>query len=279
MCSIEQPLGSERHAKIAYITAIYGSYEATCKPFVPQTVVSDFICFTDNPNMESNGWSIDTNPYHLTYPSPIDTGEYTNSIAKNKHTFNIAKYYKQSFQQIPRLREYDIVVWLDGTLELIYSRISEWLLRMIPSKSVIGWEHECRQGVLKEEVIASNCDRYTSTWYFNQPQPYQDVNLQYEEYVKDGYDESLWKRIDPTRKHFGVWITCFVAFHNKKKEVSDFLNHWYLQTLQYTTQDQIGFPYTVQKTKLIPYTLPDEIIWGERPHFFTEFYIKHTHGK
>jgi hypothetical protein len=53
---------------------------------------------------------------------------------------------------------------------------------------------------------------------------------------------------------------------------------WYLQTLKYTTQDQIGFPFVVQKLEMIPYTIPDGEITG-LGHSQTTFYIKHEHGK
>jgi hypothetical protein len=75
-----------------------------------------------------------------------------------------------------------------------------------------------------------------------------------------------------------VWITCFVAFLWKDPDVKSFLNLWYLQTLKYTTQDQIGFSYICQKTNLIPYTLPNKEISGDCPHVKTMFYIKHIHG-
>jgi len=39
-----------------------------------------------------------------------------------------------------------------------------------------------------------------------------------------------------------------------------FLDLWYLQTLKYTTQDQIGFSYVCQKTNRIPHTLPNNEI-------------------
>ena len=31
------------------------------------------------------------------------------------------KYYKQSFSNIPILHKYDIIVWLDGSIEIIYN--------------------------------------------------------------------------------------------------------------------------------------------------------------
>jgi hypothetical protein len=112
-----------------------------------------------------------------------------------------------------------------------------------------------------------------------QDQPYQDINKQYEDYLKDGYEDSYFKNMNYNNPHFGVWLTCFVAFLNTNNSVKEFLDLWYLQTLKHTTQDQIGFPYVCQKTNMIPYTLPDDEIIGECPHKNTLFYIKHDHSK
>lgn len=64
--------------KIAYITAIYGYYELTCKKFKEQTIDSDFICFTNNSEIISNGWIIDVNLYHLTNKSKLDNDQKLN---------------------------------------------------------------------------------------------------------------------------------------------------------------------------------------------------------
>jgi len=280
-------------ASLYFITAIYGKYEATCKPFVTQTVPTDFICFTENPNMVSNGWIIDTTPYHLTHPSVLDTGSLRNSIKTNKHTFNIAKYYKQAFQNIPRLQSYDVIVWLDGTVEITNPMTTAYLLRTTALHKIVGWHHEWRFGQLDQEVNASNMFRYTSTHWNNQEQPYQNIFEQYNDYLMDGYDEDYFRQSYVTTiqanlateypitisPHIGVWITCFVAFLNHDSQVRDFLNVWYTQTLRYTTQDQIGFPYALWKQKMIPYTLPNHEISGDCPHQGTQFYIKHDHGK
>lgn len=259
--------------RICFITAIYGNYETSCKKFVKQTVETDFICFTDNTDIIRNGWTIDTTPYHLS-----ENTDYINSIRNNKHTFNIAKYYKQSFRHIPRLQQYDIVVWLDGTIEIIYDKTSEYICDHIYQEKIIGWHHEFRNGILKNEVRESKIDRYMNTSWGGQEQPYQDVEQQYRAYIADGYDEFFFKRITTHTSHLGVWITCFVAFLQKDDEVKDFLDLWYLQTLQYTTQDQIGFSYVCQKTGRIPYTLPNAEVYGDYPHSNTMFYIKQNHG-
>lgn len=264
--------------KICYITAIYGDYEKSCKKYVKQTIESDFICFTDNAEIIKNNWEIDTNPYHITHKNTIDNDEYVNSLCNNTHTFNIAKYYKQSFHLIPRLQIYDIIIWLDATIEIIYDKTSEYILSKIFDNKIITWHHEWRFGMLYNEVqAAASHDKYCNTTWNGQKQPYQDVKKQYMEYINDGYDEYLFKRSNHHSPHYGVWITCFIAFLQKDEKIRSFLNHWYLQTLKYTTEDQVSFSYSCQKQGLYPLTLPYEEIKGE-PHQWTTFYIKQDHG-
>ncbi len=278
----QSPLGSWTHPqytptichftqqpRVAYITSIMGTYERTCKPFVPQTVASDFICFTNNPNLTPNAWTIDTTPYHEQYPNHQDHGNHRNSLKANKHTFNIAKYYKQSFKNIPRMKEYDVVVWLDGTLEITYPRLTEYILQKFESSlHLIAFAHEYRpDGSLKGEVAASHFERYTSTRWNGQDQPYQDVDAQFKDYLDNGFQDGN-----------GVWITCFIPMDMRKPETRQFLDAWYLETLRHTTQDQISFPYVLQKAGVRIHTLPDDEIKG-KPHNKTDFYIKHDHGK
>lgn len=273
--------------KVAFITAIWGGYEKTCKPFAPQTIDVDFICFTDNSNITANGWDIDTTPYHIINPSPIDNGNYHNSLKNNMHTFNIAKYYKQAWHNIPRLSEYDMIVWIDGSIEIIDAACAEKYIPYIKEYNICAWNHEYRSGKLVNEVRASSTEsanRYTSIRWNNQNQPYQDVFAQYEEYIKDGYSDEYWNNYNRVEgrgieNHFGVWITGILALNAKSKKVINFLNDWYLQTLKYTTQDQIGFPKTIQNTGLVPYTLPDDKVTGSSPHYSTSLYRVHKHGK
>lgn len=87
-----------------------------------------------------------------------------------------------------------------------------------------------------------------------------------------------FKNINHPFHNLGVWITCFIAFDIRNDKVKNFLDLWYLQTLKYSTQDQIGFPFTCQKLNIVPYTLPDNEITGHTVHSKTMFYIKRNHG-
>ena len=267
-------------AKVAFITAIYGDYEASCKKFASQSISTDFICFTNNPEIKANGWIIDTTPYHKTHPSPVDQKTYVNSLHNNTHTFNIAKYYKQNFYHIPRLQQYEVIIWVDGTIEITHPDCVKYALSILKDYSIITMENECLTGKLKDEVKLSIPYRYYSTHWFGQDQPYQDLAAQYKAYVQSGYKDAFWKKYKPSYTNaniYGMWCTCLVVFDMRYEKMKDFLDFWYLQTLQYSTQDQMGFPFALQKKNIIPYTWPDYYVQG-KSHSKTDFYIKHEHG-
>jgi hypothetical protein len=197
-----------------------------------------------------------------------NNGQHLNSLVykNNCHAFNVAKYYKQSFLSIPVLQKYEVIVWLDGSVEVVYCRTSEYILQHIFREKILAWNHEGRNGSLIEEVIASmDYDKYTSTFWNNQSQPFQDVEKQYRAYLREGYSPAFFKKPDGGMYPLGMWITCFVAFFAKDPRTADLLNFWYLQTLRYTTQDQISFPFVCQQMRMVPFTLPHQEFSVEAP--------------
>jgi cephalosporin hydroxylase len=252
--------------KVAFISAIYGKYEPHCRAYVPPKQPADFICFTNVPDLIANGWELDYVPYHkMLRPAAWEPTLYN---AQNKHTFCVAKFYKQSFYLIPRLAQYDIVVWVDGSLELLNPDVVGVLQRALLGEVVATYAHEVRGFVpnaLAAEAAASSFDRYTSTHYFGQDQPVQDCKAQVEAYHALGYT--------PPAQYPHLWITCFVAWNMHHAKTRHVLNEWARQTLQYTTQDQIGFPYACWAWDVQPVTLP-----GDHGHNETDMYRRLNHA-
>jgi hypothetical protein len=279
--------------KVAFITSILGNYETTCKQAVEQTVDCDFICFTDNEYIEANGWDIDTHPYHDTHKSPVDKGFYLNSPTKpkgilsildNRHPFNLAKYYKTQWHLIPRLQEYETIIWCDGSIEILAPNAAEYISEICAKYGMSCWHHEMRGGVLLSEAHASYLPKYHDRHFNGFTQHYQDIIRQYLEYVADGYDEDFFKqkydRVEGRGRgdHFGVWATGCLGFSNTSPEVKKFTDAWYLEILKHTTQDQVSFPKVVQDTKLVPYTFPDAVFTGVEAHTENDLYKVHKHG-
>jgi hypothetical protein len=269
--------------RVAYITAILGRYESQTKAHVAQTVPSDFICFTDSKHTANSGrWIIDRHMWQSDpiSRSPLDTGQQYNSFSHNIHTFNQAKYFKCQFFRIPRLRNYDLVVWLDGTIEIRNPLLSEHLLEIARA----GWpcatmNHDLRNGSLAAEVQASDFHRYRGHYWHYQRQPPQKVAAQWSEYVRRGYNDTLYNQLLPVYRSLvidnpmGVWLTCLVSWNMHSPQTRMFLDRWYLEILNFTTQDQVSFAYLVQTLGLLPYTLPDNRFTNRDDYFF-----KHPHG-
>jgi len=263
--------------KVAFITAVYGGYDTACQPFAPQTRQADFICFSDDPAITSNSWEVDTTPYHLLHRSPLDNGALLNSMQNNNHTFNIAKYYKQAFLNIPRMEEYDIVVWLDGSLQLTEPRAAEQVSLVVAEGGcAMGvFNHTIRSALAEEVLVSKEFYRYCVTSFGGQAQPYQNISGQFADYVSDGDADTS----TPGVNEVGVWYTTLMIYNMRDLWTRILLDRWYLETLRHSTNDQISFPHVVLKENALNAlcTLPNEVIRGQYPNHQSSIYVKNDH--
>ena len=255
-------------ARLCFVTCITHGYDAELKVPAAQTVPCDFIAYVEAPETSTRcGWTlVDVNKYSRGIDASDVDPHLVNSLANNQHSFNRAKFVKLNLHRLPELIDkYDVVVWLDGSVEITNGSCAEQCLGMADAgHGIVLFEHEFRQQ-LYAETCASNFYRYTSTFWNGQRQPFQDVFSQYQEYISQGFVD------------VGLWITCFVAFDMRRKESHAFLEEWNAQNLRYTTQDQIGFPFVCWKLGMRPHTLPDGFVAGQG-HSVTDFYVKHDHA-
>jgi hypothetical protein len=275
-------------ARVAYVTALYGVYESSPKPFAKQSIPSDFYCFTDLPerttSANANGWIIDRTPYHQLISLPYDSPDLLNSLTKNLHPMNVAKFYKAAFYLIPRLQRYEFIVWLDGNVVVSNSSTSEALINSLltSGQEMILFEH-WRDGLLWKEVqAASGQSKYNTTEFAGFSQPRQDVLAQYGSYLTQfQYNESYWKGIQPTRPQYGMWVTCFIGFHMTATSgrIKDFLRLWHEHILRYSTQDQISFSFVSQHLKIHPFSLPDDSGSIEGNSMVNSLFYKVAHGE
>ena len=56
-----------------------------------------------------------------------------------------------------------------------------------------------------------------------------------------------------------MWVTCFVAYATKLPDTISFLNSWWTELVQQSTQDHLSFPYVAWKHKMYPFSLPTNV--------------------
>ena len=140
---------------------------------------------------------------------------------------------------------------------------------------------------LQEAISSIRVGRYTTTELHGRPQPYQDINKQYQDYLSIAGDvlqpksSSFWGRaLYPTRVDYGLFVTCFFAVNMNNPQSAMFLDEWFRHIVMYTTQDQISFPFVAQKLGIYPYPLPEEdennLIKGD--FNINTLFVKANHG-
>jgi hypothetical protein len=254
------------HPKIAVITTAIGKYEKRTKNNIRQTLQADYYCFTDSQELQNPGnWTLDYTAYHLMNFTNIDNGNYRNSRCRNTHTYMVHKFYKMQFHHIPRLHSYDMILWMDMTFAIRKADVLErlWsIFEINPKRQMILRSHHVnRHCTVQREVQVSVGDhRWRQTFMMNQWQPFQDVRSQYDFYLRNGYNEEFWTKDNLSYRQnacIGLWQCNFIAYRMADPLIPQFLDGWYFEQLNQTTQDQISFPYVAQKLKIYPYTLPD----------------------
>jgi hypothetical protein len=233
-----------------------------------QTLPADFICFTDKRDLLNPGdWILDYTPYDKLNLSSLDTDNFHNSFTRNTTPYMRYKFYKMQFYRIPRLRGYDMIVWIDMTRQWAEPNVLENLWHIFeqnPSKQLIMLDHRA-PGTrdMKTEVnpsqVAVQDGRWTGTRIGGYPQPYQNIRAQFQCYICDGYTDDYWRQEDLAYRNndpVGLWRTSFITYRMSDPIVPVFLDRWLVELLKWTTQCQVSLPYVLQKLHLCPYTLP-----------------------
>lgn len=239
---------------VCFITAVFGKYTKECQPFVSQTIPSDFICFTDNSYLQSNGWALDTHDYH-------------NNYVHSKNPKIISKFYKQSWYHIPVLSKYAVVIWLNANIEIISRKVSEYTIQKLRKYPILAWHNNLSYGLISNDIkISKKLEKYASS---------SNIIQQYQDFIDDGFKDTYFKELYAYSEHTGVWFTSFIGFINNNVLIKQFMELWFANTLKYECNyDRLSFAYVCYKKGIIPYTLPDNKVYGI-PHFTTEFYIRH----
>lgn len=254
----------EKTEKIAVITAIFGDFEKTVKPAVKQNVPCDFIVFSDHPVKTVSPWELDTVPYYMfrQFRADYDMGNWTNSYERHKHPHNAAKYFKQQFFRIPRMQNYTTVIWIDSSFDIVSPSFVTNLLWELGSEqhTVVAYEHPFRYDIVSETDYLSRDDRWKSTTLRGKPQPFQNLSRQLDFYLNEAkFPVHYFRTRNIGYGHYGLWTSGLTAWNMSRMVTRELLDTWFIQNLNFTTQDQIGFVYALWKHDIWPGVMPLDV--------------------
>lgn len=260
----------QRRDEVLFVTAVYGTYEKSLKHPEPQSIPTRFVAFTDRDDLvDTPGWEVHVVKDPASYQSSTSPCG-RNDLSNNKHPFNKAKFFKQQFHTLSILRGHRIVIWVDATVHIHNGSTAELIKDLVENhgRNLIVFEHY-RGGLVEEEVKASQFPKYLSTTWAGHEQPIQNTTDQFLHYQMLGFRDKWWLNHSETpfgivkREQYGLWVTCFVAYDMENPVSCTFLDTWWKHNVQFTTQDQVSFPFVAWKLKVFPFSLPSFEIKGD----------------
>lgn len=193
--------------KVVLLSSIYGGYD-TVKPLPEGHGFDEAIIISDNPNIDTaDGWKFRFEP----------TGGLSPRMAA----------------KLPKLQPFDfvdadIVVWLDGSFQIVDTRFKEFCLDSLQDKDFVTWRHPDRH--------ERNC-LYAEAEYCGHWPKYSSyaISEQVQHYRGQGMPEG-----------FGLWACGTIVWRNTPA-AKEFGRLWLMENIRWSIQDQISFPYLIWK--------------------------------
>ncbi len=210
--------------KVIY-TSIFGSEYYLHDPEVDMEGW-DFICFTDNPNYESNYWKV------VLTPKIYDGARDSKKPKILPHRY---------------LKDYDISVWVDGDVK-ITDDINQLVDKYLYDKDYAVFNHEfcgiTTTGNLNVRKCIYDEAKFIKWLGDNHPRKhYKDdlnvINNQVNRYREEGYPKNNGQARN----------TILIRRHNNK-DIIKTMEDWWTEVKYGSKRDQLSFPYVSWRNKL-----------------------------
>ena len=205
----EKPIEVKKNSKkkkVVY-TCITGDYDNLLTPKIVSEDF-DYICFTDNTNLQNDVWKI--------MPLPKETDELS-QVKKQR-------YVKTHPHLI--LKDYDISIWIDGNIEII-GEMNDFIKNVdVSDASILIPKHPSRKCIYAEERAVISMKKDTS----------QNTNPQIKRYKEEKFP-----------KDYGL-VQSNIIFrkHNDEKCIK-IMDEWWEEIKNGSHRDQLSFNYVCWK--------------------------------
>lgn len=234
--------------KVIY-TAIFGDKDVLHEPeFLPEGF--DFVCFTDNKDLESKVWDIRV--VEPLFKDPVRN----------------ARYYKIMAHKV--LPEYEISVWVDGNM-VVTGDVNIWIEKYLKKYFFVTFDHSKQKkrwlGLfwITDKKFARNCiykeaedilKKNAEGFYMDHP----DVVInQVSRYRNEGYP-----------KNNGLAVTMILLRRHNNEQVINLMESWWQELSVGSRRDQLSLNYVVWKN-----SFPLKYVKGD-PRY-NKFFKKNRH--
>ena len=208
--NVKAIIKEEHKPRIVCYTCITGRYDSL-KPLSYQHQSIDFICFTDNKNINSHEWILKDIPNDLKHLSKVKQQR-------------ILKIHPQKY-----LSEYDISLWVDGNFVINCDIEKDFLSKYDLNKfSLYTNKHPLRDCIYDEEIECIKRNKDIS----------QNTHPQIERYKQEKMP-----------RHIGLAETNLMLRNHHDQKCEEVMKLWEAEVLNGSHRDQLSFDYACWKLK------------------------------
>ena len=212
--------------KVCIYTAIYGDYDVL-KEQPQQTLDCDFLCFTDSSAISGvNQWEI-VNEAGDSSVHPRMQAKYYKLM--NHKIFSSGKRWWSNFLKAPNLRQYDVTIWIDGSIKLKTDTFAEEMISFLGDYGMAMFVHPERNCIYDEAEFCCDYPKYR-----NLPMVEQVAH-----YRSKGY---------PVKN--GLMAAGVITRNMHMRGLNKINQDWWQENLSWTYQDQLSLPYVLWGNKL-----------------------------
>lgn len=199
--------------KVAVYRTIFGNYE-NIKPILNQSIDFDYYCITDNVELTLPGCKTIV----PLYPR------------QDLHPRLRAKYFKLFPYEIPELNNYDVTIYIDGSINITDSDFIAWCLRNLKGDMLL-FKHPQRNCIYDEFNASKELNKYKNEM--------QDCQL------------TFYSSFHPRKA--GLYA-CGVLVRRDSDILRKVMHCWWDEIIKYSWQDQVSLPVVCKLLNFKPDT-------------------------
>lgn len=216
--------------RIAVYRTIFGGYE-NIKPIPKQSVDFDYYCITDNPDLTADGCTSIVPQYPR----------------MDLHARLRAKYFKLFPFEIKELSEYDITIYIDGSIDVVNGDFVKWCVENLKGDMLL-FKHPERRCIYDEFNASKELNKYKY-----EMQDIQMIN---------------YSQFYPRKAGL---FACGVLVRRYSDVLRDVMLKWWFEIIKYSWQDQVSFPVVCKLLGFVPDTFKEnqyrndyfKVIWHD----------------